>query len=514
MEQKSNYIKNHKKNYILHKFMQYRRLLLYPFIIFSIFKMKGINAKLNSIQTENIYDLEEQRKIFDYELVAKNPHLVTDYFFKIINDASKLNLFLFEKNVQKLKEKIYLIIDNKDRYKDSYAILSSIFGAFLADSMGSSTEFMQKGKENHLYIYNETNYRFRPGQITDDSEMAMSQAFAILDNYQYKTLNPNLLYYYYVLWYKSNPLDIGTTTRNGLSYLDIEKVNINDENIFTEKIKSKISIKNSGSLANGFLMRASPLLTWFYMVHKSYIIEILKSQSSEKYLELYKNIHAELAKDTQLTHPNPETAVSGSIIIFMGLCSMRKIYTGKEVLEKVKILFENNYFGDELNESEYKIKKHFYEVLKEFSKPYFSKDEFFGNLYEEMGFYKHAFNLTLYYLNVFDEQKKTMNLKDIYTNMMFDISDFGGDTDTNGAIVGMVMGPLIGMENFDRKYFDIFLSFYSRDRLIYTNVLMFYYAKYLELIQDDGLYIEKDKYDVNYNVIDILIKMINTGINW
>ena len=106
-----------------------------------------------------------------------------------------------------------------------------------------------------------------------------------------------------------------------------------------------------------------------------------------------------------------------------------------------------------------------------------------------------------------------MSLKEIYNNMMYDISDFGGDTDTNGAIVGMVMGPLIGMENFDKKYFDIFLSFYSRERLIYTNSFMYFYAKYLETIVNGIKSYDKDKYDVNYNFIRLFIKMLNEQIN-
>ena len=496
-----------KKFYKLNQYKQYGSLLFYTFFIFLFFKTKGIKAK-----EDQIFDLNEQKKLFNTDLIKENPHLVTDYILTIVNNCSRLNLTLFDKNVNKIKEKIKQIIKYKQIYKNLYLILSSIYGAFLADALGSSTEFMQKDKNNHLHVF-EGNGIFKPGQVTDDSEMAMSQAFAILDTYQYKTLNPNLLYYYYVLWYKSNPLDIGMATRNALSFLDIEKVNINDENIFSEKIKSKISTKNSGSLANGFLMRASPLLTWLYMVHKDYIRIILESNSSSKYFGLYKKIHEEMAKDTQLTHPNPETAVAGSIMIFMGLCSMQQKYTGKEILEKVNILFENNYFDDKSNEMEYKIKNHFKSVLNEFSNPNFSKDKFFGDLYYQMGFYKHAFNLTLYYLNVFDEQKKVMSLKDIYNNMMYDISDFGGDTDTNGAIVGMIMGPLIGMENFDGKYFEPFLSFYDRERLIYTNVLMYFYAKYLETIENNAKIVEKDKYDVNYYYIKIIIKMLNSEMN-
>ena len=499
------------KDYRFYIFGHYGALLFY-FFIFASFRIKGINSKSNLNQDENIYDLDEQRNIFNYNLIKENPHLATDYIFRVFNDSSRLNLSLFNENVNKIKEKIYYTTKNKEANKDLYIILSSIYGAFLADSMGSNTEFRRKNENNHLLIYGEDG-TFKPGQVTDDSEMAMSQSFGILDNYQYKTLNQNLNYYYYVIWFKSNPLDVGTTTRNALVYLNLDEKNINDDNIFTEKTKSKIKEKNSGSKSNGFLMRASPLLTWFYMVNKNYVNEILETKLSDKYFELYKKIHTEMEKDTQLTHPNPENAVGGSIMIFMGLCAMQEKYSGKEILEMTNILFENSYFDKESNENEYNIKNHFKNVLKEFSKPDFSKDIFFDNLYSEMGFYRHAFNLTLYYLNVFDEQKNNMSLREIYNNMMYDISDFGGDTDTNGAIVGMVMGPLIGMENFDKKYFDIFLSFYSRERLIYTNSFMYFYAKYLETIVNGIKSYDKDKYDVNYNFIRLFIKMLNEQIN-
>ena len=162
---------------------------------------------------------------------------------------------------------------------------------------------------------------------------------------------------------------------------------------------------------------------------------------------------------------------------------------------------------------EYKIKVHFEGVLKDISQPNFSKDNFFGNLSFQMGFYKHAFNLIIYYLYVFDDLKKTMYLKDIFNNIMFDISDFGGDTDTNGAIVGMIIGPLIGMENFDSNYFDPLLKFYSKKRIIYTSVFMYFYAVYLKKIENSKLPVSNDnKYKVNFNVIKILLNMLNTDI--
>ena len=103
-------------------------------------------------------------------------------------------------------------------------------------------------------------------------------------------------------------------------------------------------------------------------------------------------------------------------------------------------------------------------------------------------------------------------MKDFYTNMIYDISDFGGDTDTNGAIVGMILGPLIGMENFDKKYFDVFLSFYDKDRIIFTNSFMYYYAVYLKSIENSKKRIERRESKVNYFFIENFIKMINEKI--
>ena len=449
--------------------------------------------------------------MFNLDAIKENPHLVTDYFLKIFENSLKLNLELFEKNLELFKARIYSVIKYSYLCPDRYIVLSSIFGAFLADSMGSATEFRTKSKDNHKDIYSEDGV-FKPGQITDDSEMAISQAFAIMDTYNYKTLNQNLLFYYYGLWFASKPYDIGSTTRNALSMLDLTKINIDDPNIFSEKIKSKIASKNSASLANGFLMRASPLLCWFYMVKNKYVKKTLETKLPEKYLELFIKIRQEMSKDAQITHPNPELPIGGSLIIFMGLCAMQQKYSGQEIIEMTLLLLKNDYFIN--NEIEYKIKNSFEELVNEIAKPNFSKDDFFGNTFTQMGYYMHAFNLTVYYLSVFDRQRKTMSLKDIYNNMIFEISDFGGDTDTNGAIVGMVMGPLIGMGNFDRKYFDVFLNFYSRERILYNNIFMYLYAFYLEGIKDqDDINIENDIYKVKYGIIDAIIKLLNTELD-
>ena len=467
----------------------------------------AIEENLNIFNEENIYSIEEQKEIFSLSSLESN---YSKYIKEITQYPSKINLTIFEKNINSLKEKIYDIIEHKDNNenKDLYIMLSSIYGAFLGDSMGCGAEFMPKDKNNHLFIYREDG-KFKPGQVTDDSEMAMSLAYGIMSDTNYKTLNPNLIYYFYLVWYNSKPLDIGMITKNALILQDLDKVEITDKNIFSEKIKSKIKSKNSASLANGFIMRSSPLLVWFYLMNKKYIIETLETKSPDKYFELYNKIHSEMAKDTQLTHPNDETAIAGSVFIFMGLCSMQENSSGNQVLERTKILFENNYFND--NQVGKMLKSTFVELLAEFSKPNFSKYDFFDKEGEQVGYYMHSYNLTIYYLSVFDKEKEQMSLKEFFTNMMFDFSDFGGDTDTNGAIVGMIMGPLIGMENYDRKYFEPLLSFYSRDRLLYNNSFMLLYTYFLKQIEGTPIPKTEDN-TVNYKFLQLFINMLNKEI--
>ena len=513
MENENEYIKiekgNNKKNKLLTKKNFIIASILSTIFIFTILKI-CITTDNKKFKKSNIYFLEEEEVTFpEMELIKNNPHYHTEFLLNMNSNNSKVNLTKFENNIKKIKTKISELIKTKDENRDLYNILSTIYGAFLADSMGSGAESKSKDKSNYLLIYNKEG-RFKPGQVTDDSEMAMSQAYAILETPDYRTLNEHLLYYYYALWYHSNPIDIGPVTKTALNYLNMDTVNITDEEIFTNVIKDKIRLKNSESLANGFIMRSSPFLAWFYMINKKLVQETLSNKSTELFFELYIKIYNEIAKDIQLTHPNKENVVAGSIYIFMGLCSMEHL-SGKEILEKTQILLNNEYFKNELNEQEYKIKKHFENTLKEFSKENFDKDSFFDNLQEQSGLYLHSFNLTLYYLFIFDEQKEKMDLKDIYNNIIYDICNFGGDTETNAAIVGMIMGPLIGMENFDEKYFDVFLEFYSKERLIYTNTFMYLYAICLKDMERHILN-DLSNNKVNYFFIKLILYMLNLDI--
>ena len=68
--------------------------------------------------------------------------------------------------------------------------------------------------------------RVGPGQVTDDSEMAMCLLGAANDDVEY--LNLNFIQEYFGKWRSSSPFDIGTTTSKGLRVINLKKINPTD----------------------------------------------------------------------------------------------------------------------------------------------------------------------------------------------------------------------------------------------------------------------------------------------
>ena len=107
---------------------------------------------------------------------------------------------------------------------------------------------------------------------------------------------------------------------------------------------------------------------------------------------------------------------------------------------------------------------------------------------------------------------------------MNQICCFGGDTDTNAAIVGAVIGPLIGYKNFGEKDFEKMVSLVPKKRFIFTPALMVIYVHFLKDNINNGgklrmnflkmiIYILFEKIDVN-NLSQIFSKYeIKNSIN-
>ena len=447
------------------------------------------------------FDLKNPEKI--YQDIIQKPIMLSYFYLYLFHNFKDLNFSYFSNNIQLISKKINNISLKKDF--DKYISLSCIFGAFLGDSLGGHCEFMESSPYNHQRIY--TNERFKNGQTTDDSEMALSKAFAIMDMKNINELDQNLIFYYYGIWIMSRPLDPGFTTSSALQNFRIQTMPINGADLFSDDLRKKIAVQNCNSKANGGLMRISTLIVWFHYRHKDEIKKILKTDNPNKFLELYNNIYIEVKKDIEITHPNKENIISGALLTFMTLCTMN-LFNGEQTLKKLLILLENDIFNTLKEENI--LKSLVINTLKEVNSKTFDKYQHFKNVYNNMGYYVHAFKLCIYYLSVIDKRIKREH--NIYIKIIEEICDYGGDTDTNAAIVGTVIGPLIGYSNFTKdKLFENLLLFFNPNRLIYTSSLIYFFVEYLDkcfnyknLGNNDEI-----KFNTLKTILDMLTKIIN-----
>ena len=405
---------------------------------------------------------------------------MTDFLLNItLKDLDKK---IIEKNIEKIADRLNDIDTEKD--KDKYVTLSCIFGAFLGDSMGSACEFSPKSNKNHESIFKIKNGIFEPGEVTDDSEMAMSAAFAYIDLINEDPLiTQDLIYYYFCVWRTSGPKDIGHATTNALRYWTPSKL---QETIFNYKM---VQIQNWDSLANGFLMRISTFIAYFYYNNLSYIKETIETyfktnrnktdELTDEMINLLFKIFNESIKNTEITHPNYENGISSAVFTLMSLTGM--------VMKDAKLVYILFYqisnskkfinFEENKNKSlDYSLKstqKKYNEIIKDIE----NKNE--PSVTSLIGYYMHGFKLSVYYLYKYPEMAANQD-SNLYYKIMCDVCDYGGDTDTNCAIVGAMIGPLIGYKNFNKELFDIFIRFIPEERCQFNSAFMYVYVDYLE----------------------------------
>ena len=134
------------------------------------------------------------------------------------------------------------------------------------------------------------------------------------------------------------------------------------------------------------------------------------------------------SKSTEITHPNYENAVSSSVFTLMTLTGivMKKASLVYSLFQTISSSFCNFTKGDNIGKSD--IPNKYSGIINDIKNNNISV-----NIH--IGYYIHAFKLSVYYLNNFPEMGENQD-KELYYTIMCDICDRGGDTDTNCAIVG------------------------------------------------------------------------------
>ena len=156
--------------------------------------------------------------------------------------------------------------------------IGCLFGQVIGDSLGSLVEFRTAKEIAKRYPEGVRNladggtWNTLAGQPTDDSELALALARSIVADHGYDEEAATTAY---ARWYSSGPFDIGNTTARALSAAAAAS---------TAKARAARAAADASSQANGSLMRVSP-------------IGILAPDPA--------TAATAAARDSALTHPHP-----------------------------------------------------------------------------------------------------------------------------------------------------------------------------------------------------------------
>lgn len=169
------------------------------------------------------------------------------------------------------------------------AALGTILGALVGDAAGAPLEFMSPAPtvadaERALTMPGGGVWRVAPGQITDDGELTMCllRALAAAPDFDLETIAQE-----YAAWVRSDPYDIGTTTRSALGSFETSQWRtICEEQGYATGMTQAAAALCMGSKSNGGLMRATPLGVWGHQFSADELADYAR-------------------QDSCLSHPNP-----------------------------------------------------------------------------------------------------------------------------------------------------------------------------------------------------------------
>jgi ADP-ribosyl-[dinitrogen reductase] hydrolase len=126
--------------------------------------------------------------------------------------------------------------------------LGAYLGFAAGDALGATVEFMTRREIEAAYRRHETIVgggwlRLAPGQVTDDTEMALCVGRAILEA---KTWDVARVCERFATWLRGKPVDVGATCRRGIRRY------INEGSVS--------GVSNEGDAGNGALMRNLPVV--------------------------------------------------------------------------------------------------------------------------------------------------------------------------------------------------------------------------------------------------------------
>lgn len=273
-----------------------------------------------------------------------------------------------------------------------------LLGAFIGDAAGARLEFLGRLPSEFeladaLAMKGGGVLRVAPGQITDDGELTLAMAHALLGENEFPR---DKVAASYRAWAASHPFDMGQATHAALSGPVAPQENVADV------VARRAASHNMESKANGALMRASALGIW--------ATRLTQGEAEEAAQE-----------DARLTHPNPSCQWANAAYVVAVRCLLLNPGDGPKAFEQARTVLKS---ATEDASSE---------VLS------WLEDAEQGILpagYPTAGFVRIAFTLALHHT-----LRGTPFVQALHQTLAL-----GGDTDTNACIVGGLVGARTGVQ--------------------------------------------------------------------
>jgi ADP-ribosyl-[dinitrogen reductase] hydrolase len=268
-------------------------------------------------------------------------------------------------------------------------------------------------------------HRIIPGQVTDDSELALALARSIAVEGDWIE---EAVAAAYVDWLKSGPFDCGSTCGGALSRVDLDRE-------IAPQIKVNAA-KITHSQANGSLMRASPLGVLFAR-------HLAAGTDMKKLVEIAR-------ADSALTHahPNCQQAVAVFTLAIARLVNSDLADAQQRRQDAYAFALEVNNVADATSSGLVDAKNWIAGLLEDATK---KPTENGINADSQQGWVKHGFQNAFYQL---------LHAPDFEEGVVATIA-LGGDTDTNAAISGPMLGALFGAEGIPERWKKTVLNSHS-----------------------------------------------------
>ncbi len=284
-----------------------------------------------------------------------------------------------------------------------------LLGQLAGDALGSQVEFESPESIQHQYpdgvqtIGVGRVWNTLAGQPTDDSELALVLARSLIQTGRFEDRSVAQAYVY---WYRSQPFDIGGTTRQAFSALD----RAIDAGI--DPIAAVEQAANLNSQANGALMRISPLGIFGYGVPESILADWARA-------------------DARLSHPHPVCQDASTVLV---IAIRRALNTGDrpdQIYSYVQTWAKSHSIHADIQTC-LEAARH--------AKPIDYSDH--------MGWVRIALHNAFYQL---------LHAADVRQGLIDTVMQ-GGDTDTNAAIAGALLGSVYGYAGIPDPWRDRVLT--------------------------------------------------------